>query len=180
MSAYQFLKLSEAYRLINHGPLVLISTVSNEWKYNIAPIAWTSPVDNDEIAKLLIVCDKSSKTYQNILYTKNFTLSIATTSMVDLVQKFGETSGYSIDKMNFEFDHFDSAKLGYPVPVNSLGYIDLSVIKIIDEGSVAIIIAEAITAQVLTECWNQDKYIENKANTLHHIGDKVFVTMCKI
>lgn len=180
MSTYQHVKLSEAYKLINHSPVLLISTVSEEWKYNVAPIAWSCPVEYEPVTKILIVCDKESKTSHNILYSNTFTVCVPTTEHLELIKELGTISGNDVDKMTLKFDHFPSTHHGNPVPVNSIAFIDVKITRIIDEESVNIFIGETIAAQVLTEKWDGKNLIAETTNTLHHLGDNKFATISNL
>ena len=180
MSTYQHVKLSEAYKLINHSPVLLVSTVSEEWKYNIAPIAWSSPVEYEPVTKVLIVCDKESKTSRNILYSKAFTISIPSIEHIELVKKLGSISGNEVDKMTLNFDHFPSIQHGNPVPTHTIAFIDIKLTNIIDEGTVNVLIGEAIAAQVLTDKWDGKNLIIETTKTLHHTSGNKFATITEI
>jgi len=180
MTVYQHVKLSEAYKLIDHGSIVLVSTVSAEWKYNIAPIAWHCPIEYNPVTKVLITCNKEHKTYQNILYSKGFTLCIPSTQHLELVDLLGKTTGNEIDKMTLSFDHFPSIVHGNPVPTDCIAYIDLKITRVIEEETVGIMIGEVVAAQVLSNVWNGKGFIEDELKTLHHIGGTRIVTVSKI
>ena len=55
--------LTQAYRLLNHGPTVLVSTAYGNQK-NVMAAAWNMPLDFNP-PKIAIVIDKNTYTFRN-------------------------------------------------------------------------------------------------------------------
>lgn len=66
--------LAHAYRLLNHGPLTLISSAHADQR-NIMAAAWAMPVDFQP-PKVAVVIDKSSHTRQLIEASGHFVLAL--------------------------------------------------------------------------------------------------------
>lgn len=80
-----------AYRLVNHGPTVLVSAAHGDAR-NIMAAAWNMPLDFDP-PRVAVVLDKSTWTRQLVEASGEFVLSVPTQAQADLVQTIGTTSG---------------------------------------------------------------------------------------
>jgi flavin reductase (DIM6/NTAB) family NADH-FMN oxidoreductase RutF len=176
----EYIKISndKAYKLLNTGAMLLISTVSVEGKFDIAPIAWQCPVDYDRVTKLLFVCDKNHKTFKNILETEQFAVSIPHIDQLKLLKDLGSCSGNDIEKIQqFNVQVMETEKISCCVPVNCIAYLECKTSKIIDEGNVAIIFGNVIHAKVDKEAFNRRLLSETESGkTIHHLGGKIFIT----
>jgi flavin reductase (DIM6/NTAB) family NADH-FMN oxidoreductase RutF len=66
--------LSKAYRLLNHGPTVLVSA-AHDGQRNIMAAAWAMPLDF-EPPKIAVVLDKSTWTRQLLEASGTFVLNV--------------------------------------------------------------------------------------------------------
>jgi flavin reductase (DIM6/NTAB) family NADH-FMN oxidoreductase RutF len=176
----EYIKISndKAYKLLNTGALLLISSVSIEGKFDISPIAWQCPVDYDRVTKLLFVCDKNHKTFKNISETEQFAVSIPHIDQLKLLKDLGSCSGHDIDKIQqFKIQVIETEKINCCVPVNCIAYLECKTSKIIDESNVAIIFGNVIHAKVDKEAFNRRLLSETESGkTIHHLGGKIFIT----
>lgn len=83
--------LNKAYRLLNHGPTVLVSA-EHAGQRNIMAAAWAMPLDFDP-PKVAVVLDKSTLTRQWVEQSGTFVLQVPTVALADIVQTLGTTSG---------------------------------------------------------------------------------------
>ena len=88
--------LSKAYRLLNHGPTVLVSAAHNGQR-NIMAAAWAMPLDFDP-PKVAVVLDKATWTRQLLEGAGTFVLNVPCVAQADIVQTVGNTTGADIDK----------------------------------------------------------------------------------
>lgn len=88
--------LTKAYRLINHGPTVLVSAAHNGAR-NIMAAAWAMPLDF-EPPKIAVVLDKSTWTRQLLEGAGTFVLNVPCVAQADIVQTVGNTGGRDTDK----------------------------------------------------------------------------------
>jgi flavin reductase (DIM6/NTAB) family NADH-FMN oxidoreductase RutF len=86
--------LAKSYRLLNHGPTVLVSAAHGD-KRNIMAAAWAMPLDFDP-PKVTVVLDKSVWTRQLIEASGTFVINVPTVSQVNIVETVGSTSGLEI------------------------------------------------------------------------------------
>ena len=88
--------LSKAYRLLNHGPTVLVSAAHNGQR-NIMAAAWAMPLDF-EPPKVAVVLDKATWTRELLEGAGTFVLQVPCVAQADLVQTVGNTRGVETDK----------------------------------------------------------------------------------
>jgi flavin reductase (DIM6/NTAB) family NADH-FMN oxidoreductase RutF len=83
-------ELNKAFRIINHGPTVLVSAHADGID-NVMAAAWCCALDYDP-PKLTVVLDKATKTRELIEKTGMFLIQVPTVSQVKLTQKVGTQS----------------------------------------------------------------------------------------
>ncbi|KWR75672.1 flavin reductase family protein [Cupriavidus sp. IDO] len=97
--------LSKAYRLLNHGPTVLVSAASGG-RRNIMAAAWAMPLDFSP-PKVAVVLDKSTWTRRLLEESGEFVLQVPTVSQVDLTEALGSSSGLVLSEQSGT-DKFDT------------------------------------------------------------------------
>ncbi len=170
--------LNEAYRLLNTGPLVMISTVSKDKKYNTAPIAWACPAAK-EPTRVLIGVGKRHKTFSNIEETGVFSAGIPNISQVEMIKKTGSVSGNDTDKFNeLNIAGITTEKTGCRVPEGMIGNIECRVIDIFSVDKLALIVGEAVYAVVDKNAYDGERLLSETpaGKTAHHLGSKRFIT----
>jgi flavin reductase (DIM6/NTAB) family NADH-FMN oxidoreductase RutF len=88
--------LAKCYRLLNHGPTVLVSAAHNGQR-NIMAAAWAMPLDFQP-PKVTVVLDKSVWTRQLVEGSGTFVINVPTVSQLDVVETVGSTSGLEISQ----------------------------------------------------------------------------------
>ena len=83
--------LAQAYRLLNHGPTVLVSAAQGA-RRNVMAAAWAMPLDFDP-PKVTVVIDKSTFTRTLIEASGHFALSVPCRALVDATFAAGSLSG---------------------------------------------------------------------------------------
>ncbi len=86
-----------AYRLLNHGPLVLLSTTDGE-RANVSTVAWARPCRKDP-PQFCLTVGTSHRTYKNLARTGHVGINIPTADLADLVLYCGRNSGHNVDKV---------------------------------------------------------------------------------
>jgi flavin reductase (DIM6/NTAB) family NADH-FMN oxidoreductase RutF len=182
MKTYKSIELEKAYKLLNTGTLILVSTFDKSQKHNLAPIAWNCPLEYDPVTQLLFVCDLEHKTLKNILETQKFTVCVPHSSQYKLVADMGSCSGHDTDKISkYQVPVFRSEQFGHSVPENVIAYLECALVKFIEQGSVAIIIGEVIYAAVDEKAFKERLLSEiEEGKTLHHLGGKLFIEPGKL
>jgi len=80
-----------AYRLLNHGPTVLVGAAHGE-RVNVMAAAWAMPLDLDT-PKVAVVIDKTTFTRELIEASGVFSLQVPPVAMADAVMALGSLSG---------------------------------------------------------------------------------------
>lgn len=91
--------LDKAYRLMNHGPTVLVSS-AHGGQTNVMAAAWSMPLDFDP-PKVSVVTDKSTLTRQLVEASGRFVLNIPTRAIAQQVLGVGTDSARTVpDKLD--------------------------------------------------------------------------------
>lgn len=89
-SHFQPVDLSKAYRLLNHGPTVLVSA-SHAGVDNVMAAAWACALDFDP-PKVTVVLDKSARTRQLVEGSGWFVLQVPNAAQARLTHQVGNQS----------------------------------------------------------------------------------------
>jgi flavin reductase (DIM6/NTAB) family NADH-FMN oxidoreductase RutF len=83
--------LKHAYRLLNHGPTVLVGS-AHAGRSNVMAAAWAMPLDFDT-PKIAVVIDKNTLTRELVDASGVLSLNVPSLGMVDQVMAAGGMSG---------------------------------------------------------------------------------------
>jgi flavin reductase (DIM6/NTAB) family NADH-FMN oxidoreductase RutF len=91
--------LPQAYRLLNHGPTVLVSA-AHAGQSNAMAAAWAMPLDFDP-PKVAVVLDRSTRTRELVEASGSFVLSVPCSDQAALVVALGTRTGKTLpDKLS--------------------------------------------------------------------------------
>lgn len=172
---YKELPVNEAYRLLNHGPLVWVSTLSGSGHCNIAPVAWCCPFDMQP-TQVLLVLDSGHLTSKNLKETAGFALSLPHISQVEWVRQTGSVSGKDKNKFEiFSIPFIETPNMKIRVPEKVIGFMECRVEESIDRHGTTLVIGRCLHAAVLKGLYEDRLLVElAEAKTLHHLGGKRF------
>jgi len=174
---YTKVGVNAAYRLIGCGPLVLVSTRLSTGRYDIAPVAWNCPL-NDEPTRVVIVVDKNHQTAANIRRAKQFIVCVPHASQKKLVMDAGSVSGRTLDKFaHFRIAAFSGKKVDALVPCGCVGFIECSLMKTVRTEFADLYIGECVAAAARKDAFRTRLLSEKRpGKTLHHLGGDLFAT----
>jgi flavin reductase (DIM6/NTAB) family NADH-FMN oxidoreductase RutF len=153
---YRVIAPKEAYSLLNCGGLVLICTRSASGRYDLAPIAWSCPLDYEPSSRLLFVCDPAHATHENIAAKREFAVALPSFAQRGLAWKAGSSSGRSLDKYeSLGIDAFDALEVDARLPRGIAGWLECKLLKTVVEGSVSIVMGEVVVARAIEEAWKE-------------------------
>jgi len=125
--------LSKSYRLLSHGPTVLVSSAHGEQR-NIMAAAWNMPLDFDP-PKIAIVIDKKTYTRELIEASGSFAINVPCRAQAEMVVKVGSSSGRELlgkaeaDKFSaFELPTFAASKIAAPLLEGCVAWLECKVI----------------------------------------------------
>lgn len=96
MSSRVAVPLPKAYRLLNHGPTVLVSS-AHAGRRNVMAAAWSMPLDFDP-PKVAVVIDKSTLTRELVEASGEFVLNVPSRQQAAMTLVVGTKSGREVDK----------------------------------------------------------------------------------
>lgn len=176
--------LNKAYRLLNHGPTVLITSASNG-KANIMAAAWNMVLDFDP-PKVTVVIDKNTYTRELIEACGTFAINIPCRAQANIVVKVGSSSGRNFlnqepDNKFSEFNltTFPATQIEAPLLDGCVAWLEC---KIIPEPHIQdtydLFLAEVVVAYAddrvfSDDRWHFDGY--DDLRTIHHIADGNFM-----
>ena len=91
--------LAKAYRLLNHGPTVLVSAAHGGQR-NVMAAAWNMALDF-EPCKVSVVIDKATWTRELIEASGRFALNVPARGIASEVLAIGNTSGRDLDRTKY-------------------------------------------------------------------------------
>lgn len=177
MQGYFELALTESHRLINHGPVVWVSTQNTDGTYDIAPIAWNCPAGKDP-PMLVVMVGRRHRTYENIQGTGKFIVVVPHRSQSELVVATGSVSGHEVNKFEqMKIDAFKGRMVDALIPKGCVGFLECKMQEICHATKADAILARVLRSAALRDAFDGRLLVENEAaKTLHHLGEKFFST----
>lgn len=180
--------LEKAYRLLNHGPTILV-TSSHAGRQNIMAAAWNVPLDFDP-PKIIVVIDKNTYTRELIEASGTFAINVPCVAQIDTVQKVGSSSGRDLkdtDKFaEYGLETFAAKEIAAPLLEGCVGWLECKVIpELHNQNTYDLFIAEVVAAyadeRVFSDGrWHFEGYDQvtyDKLRTIHHVaGGSFFAT----
>jgi len=169
--------VSKFYRLINHGPCVLLTSGKDD-RINVAPAAWFTTVTEAPPLLALPVAERHY-TSELIRETREFALNIPSDDMLYAVIYTGKSSGRNEKKMAMAgLTPKPGVKIGTPYIRQCIGHIECQVKDILPYGDSLLFIANVLYAEARQVLFD-DYWITERARTIHHLGSAYFATTGK-
>lgn len=167
--------LTLASRLINHGPVVLVSSLFGE-KADITTIAWHMPISKDP-PMIALEISETHHIYECIMKTGDFVVNIPSQKMCDVIIKCGKVSGRKVDKFKeYKLAKEPSKTVKSPRLKAALAVIECELNKdrrFADDYNVIIgnVKYAEVEEQAFSDHWLLQK---DEFKTIHHLGDLTF------
>jgi flavin reductase (DIM6/NTAB) family NADH-FMN oxidoreductase RutF len=121
-------ELEKSYRLLNHGPTVLVSS-AHDGRQNVMAAAWSMPLDFSP-PKVSVVIDRNTLTRELVESSGEFVLNIPTREQACMTLDVGSKSGRETDKFSdFGIRTLQAGKVGAPLIEGCLGWLECRVIS---------------------------------------------------
>lgn len=157
------IKLSQAFTLIEPGPVVLVTT-QDGGKPNIMTISWTMVIDFSP--RFAITTGAWNHSYAALRKTGECVIAIPTVDLLDQVVGIGTCSGADTDKFaRFGLTPAEASQVAPPLIRECLANIECKVIDIVEQHS--IVILEGLAAHL--------DGARQERRTLHAVGDGSFI-----
>jgi flavin reductase (DIM6/NTAB) family NADH-FMN oxidoreductase RutF len=175
---------THVYRLLNHGPTVLVTTAQGEHR-NIMAAAWNMPLDFDP-PKIAIVIDKNTYTRQLIEASGSFAINVPCRALAEMTVRVGSSSGRELlgkaqaDKFAaFDIPTFAASKIAAPLVEGCVAWLEC---KVIPEPHIQdtydLFLGEVVAA------WADERVFSNgrwhfeghdQLRTIHHVAGGAFM-----
>ena len=173
-----FVDLPHAYRLLNHGPVTLV-TSAHDGARNVMAAAWAMPLDFDP-PKVAVVIDANTYTRRLIEASGEFALNIPCRAIATQVLKAGSASGKDLDK----FTHaglapFLATVIKAPLIEGCVAWLECRVLPRPDnQQRHDLFLAEVVAAQADDRVFRDGKwqFADDNLRTLHYFGGGSFAT----
>ena len=176
--------LAKAYRLLNHGPTVLVSAAA-DGRRNLMAAAWAMPLDFSP-PKVAVVLDKATYTRRLIEASGEFVLQVPVRAQIDLVNALGSVSGTDEEALGGrdKFDAFGLATFagsatGAPLLEGCVAWLEC---RLLPEPPIQqrydLFLGEVIAAQADTRVFSNGRWHfdgHDDLRTLHHVAGGHFI-----
>lgn len=179
------IELAKAYRLLNHGPTVLVTTAHGD-RRNVMAAAWNMPLDFDP-PRIAIVIDKKTYTRELIEASGSFAINVPCRTQADMVVRVGSSSGRELlgkaltDKFAaFDLPTFAASEITAPLVEGCVAWLEC---KVIPEPHIQnaydLFLAEVVAAWADDRVFSDGRWHfegQDELRTLHHISGGQFFT----
>lgn len=172
-------ELKHAYRLLNHGPTVLVSS-AYRGKRNIMAAAWCMALDFSP-PKVSVVIDKSTYTRTLVESSGVLALNIPIVEMASQVMQVGSASGRDGDKFLLQgMSVFPASQIDVPLLAGCAAWLECKVLPETEiEAKYDLFIAEVVAAWADPDLFQNGRWIppsDPSRRTLHYIAGGQFFT----
>jgi flavin reductase (DIM6/NTAB) family NADH-FMN oxidoreductase RutF len=157
------LKLSQAFTLIEPGPVVLVTTNDGK-KNNIMTISWTMVLDFTP--RFAMTTGEWNYSFRALKKTRECVIAIPTVDLLDKVIGIGTCSGADADKFSkFKLTPMRGKAVKAPLIKECLANIECRVVDLVSRHD--IVVLEAVAAHVASS--------RREKRTVHAVGDGTFI-----
>jgi len=170
--------LKRANRLINHGPVVLVTSKYKE-KTNIVTLAWITPVSHNP--PFVAICiHKNHFSHELIEKSGEFVINVPGEDLLDKVHSCGSISGREVNKFEkFKLTPLKAEKVKPPLVEECLAHLECVVVKIYPAGDHSIFLGEVIYCQANEGIFEEILDVD-RVKTLHHLGADFYTIPARI
>jgi flavin reductase (DIM6/NTAB) family NADH-FMN oxidoreductase RutF len=175
-------ELAKSYRLINHGPTVLVSS-AHHGVQNVMAAAWNMGLDFSP-AKICVVVDKATHTRTLMEQSGEFVLGVPSRAIARQTLQVGGASGRETDKFEaFGLDTFAADKVAAHLVVGCVAWLECKIIpEPHNQSRYDLFIGEVIAAHADSRVfsdghWQYDDTTSSDLQTLHYIAGATFLTV---
>lgn len=172
-------ELSKSYRLLNHGPTVLVSS-AHQGVANVMAAAWSMPLDFSP-PKICVVIDRSTLTRELIEASGEFALNIPSRALAGATLAVGSKSGRDGDKFaEFGLGSFAAEKIAAPLLAGCVGWLECRVVPEPHiQAQYDLFIGEVVAAWADPQVFKDGHWLfaEGSSRSIHYIaGGNFFET----
>ena len=167
--------LPKSYRLLNHGPTVLVSSAHGGQR-NVMAAAWSMPLDFDP-AKVAVVIDKQTLTRELVEASGQFVLNIPTRALAQATLQVGSRSGREGDKFaEYGLATFAGSEVAAPLLDGCVGWLECRVIpEPHNQSRYDLFIGEVVAAWAEADAFRDGHWRDDaEPHSIHYIAGGAF------
>ena len=172
----QDVPLPQAYRLLNHGPTVLVSSAAGA-RRNVMAAAWCMPLDFDP-PKIVVVIDKSTFTRELIGASGEFAINVPPRALLDATVAAGNDSGRDTDKFAaLDLPTFAATQIAAPLVGGCVAWLECKVVpEAHNQERYDLFIGEVVAARADSRVFHNGRwhFDDDALRTLHHVAGGAF------
>jgi len=175
--------LPKSYRLLNHGPTVLV-TSAHAGRRNVMAAAWNTGLDFNP-ARVLVVIDKNTYTRELVKASGVFALNVPSRALAKATLDVGSISGREIpegDKFSrFRLDTFPASMIDVPLVEGCVGWLECRVIpEPHNEKTYDLFIGEVVAAWADSRVFSDGHWHftdDDSLRTIHYVAGGNFLAI---
>jgi flavin reductase (DIM6/NTAB) family NADH-FMN oxidoreductase RutF len=162
--------LSRARRLINPGPVVLV-TAKYKGTVNVMTAAWTTPISGDP-PLVGVAINHGSFTHDLIAKSEQFALNVPGRGLAEKVKLCGTLSGRDVDKFEeASLMPLTAREVEAPLVEECLGHLECAVVEAHSLGDHTLFVGQVVAAWAEEGAFEETWLLgDEEARPLHHLG----------
>ena len=171
---FEEIELKYATRLVNSGPVVMVSAVHGE-KRAIMTVAWNMPVQK-EPPLIAIGIGRGHHTTSIIEQSGEFVINVPGYEMLDTVRYCGSVTGYREDKFRSgRFDFTRGRVVEAPILTDAMAVLECMVERKVELDKLNIYLGKVVRCAAKKDCFSETwKVSEGMVSLVHHLGGPNF------
>jgi flavin reductase (DIM6/NTAB) family NADH-FMN oxidoreductase RutF len=164
------LEPAEALRLLDGGPLVLVTTRWRE-QTDVMPAAWTAPVSHTP-PLVGVAVHPSRHTHDMIRFSEQFALNFPGRDLMNHAHYFGVVSGRDVDKLALsKLPTFAAEKVDAPLIGGCLAWMECGVEDALRIGDHTLFVGRPLVVRAESEAFDETWLVGDRDyRPLHYLG----------
>lgn len=171
--------LSRANRLINPGPVVLL-TARHEDRINVMSAAWAAPLSKNP-PQVGVAVHPARYTHELIEHSREFALNVPGRALAEAVVQLGSVSGRKVaDKFALAgLTLAEPAVTRAPLIEDCLAWLECAVVDTFRVGDHTLFVGEVLAARAEREAFGSTWLLadDRMMKPLHHLGSNLFAVL---
>jgi len=166
--------LSQAHRLINTGPVVLV-TSAHEGRHNVMAAAWTTPLCARP-PLVSVAINVGHYTHELITASQQFILNVPGEDLLAEVEFCGSRSGRGRDKLaEAGLTLLPAEEVAAPVIAECLGHIECQLVEAPIFGDHSLFVGQVVAAAAEVELFRRTWLLPSgRPRPVHHLGSRYY------
>jgi len=168
-------ELNVAYRLLGHGPTVLVSTYDQAGVPDACAVAWVAPASKVP-PRFVLSIGQRHKTFENLMASRACVINVPTVDALDEVMICGRRSGKAGDKLSpAGIATVRSERVEAPRLPCCAAWLDCELVGKLELDGSCLVLVEARSVQCRPGVMGPDAHMDvERFPTLHHLGGSLF------